>query len=896
MGSKGSQTSNTAQNQSQSYVPTGGGYMVNALNQGAAASQLPFNVPQAPVAGFSNDQQQAFQDIRNSQGMAQPYFNQAGNYFNQSAQGPDISQFFNPYAGAVTDQLKNIFGQQMSQATGQLTQAAGGVGADRIAVGQSQLANQQGLAAGQTLAGIYGPSLQAAQQEQNIQQGAGYGLGALGPAAQNSAMMGSQQLLGTGGLQQQLQQAQLNSPYQQQLAQSAFPYQQAQFNAGITGSLAPGLGGITAGSGTGLQSQPGPSWLSTILGGGLTAAGIAGGLGWLPFAAKGGVIHGYDNGGRVGYDGGGGVADNPYVRAAEINELKRDDQNFSPYMPSLPQLPANINGQPITTSPTLIPKIQGGQSRSNMPALSFNLNAPAAQNPDSGMMSLVKEASKFANSEANGGVVRGYADGGDTDNTDDAHPYGYGGEQTTPAANLAASGTLDTDIGNSGSYSSGNGIIGYGSSDAALPTIDPGTVASGTTDSDVGTPSPYGMDDTPSQSAMDAQASADDGARSGEEEQHGPAADDRSKKRRSGFMQSPWMALTAAGLGMMASKSPWAGVALGEGGLQGMKVLQQQREAAQKDETIDQAARRLDQEADYHQKQIDIAKVPPGFLKGDKGSLVVMPGGPHDPKQIKAEADAKRPEGMNDEDMQPLLEQYKAGDRTGVLSSISRGAQGPANITKFWHMLSLDLQSEGKTGKDLAAARADFMAASAAARVAAQREATVDTAVNEAKGTFPALEKASLALPRTSFTPFNQALQFFREKTGSPEQRAYGAALQAAVTGYSQAMTRTGGNSVYAQQHAASVLNAADGHEALMGAIKQLNIEMAIAKAAPAETRQDILDHILNPSTSAGAPPATAAPAAAPAAGAAQPKNGERKQFKQGWGVWDGQKWVPEKP
>src|SRR5713226_74236 len=166
--------------------------------------------------------------------------------------------------------MQNIFGQQQSQQQGQLTQAAGGVGADRIAVGQSELANQQGLAAGQTLSGLYN---NAAQQAQS----AGYGTAALGSQAQNAALQGAQAQLGTGGLQQQLSQAQLNSPYQLQLAQLAYPFQTSQFLSGAVGSLAPGLGGTT--SGTGSTTAPSPSMLSQILGLGTAAAGVAGGSG-----------------------------------------------------------------------------------------------------------------------------------------------------------------------------------------------------------------------------------------------------------------------------------------------------------------------------------------------------------------------------------------------------------------------------------------------------------------------------------------------------------------------------------------------------------------------------------------------------------------------------------------
>src|SRR5262245_31664512 len=142
-GNKGQ--SQQATNQTQTYAPDprAAGYITNALDRATTTANLPFNVPVAPVAGFSQDQTAAFDAVRNAQGMAQPYYNQAANLYNQGATGSNISNFFNPYASAVTDNLKDIFGSQMKQTTGQLAQQAGGVGADRIAVGQSELAKQQ---------------------------------------------------------------------------------------------------------------------------------------------------------------------------------------------------------------------------------------------------------------------------------------------------------------------------------------------------------------------------------------------------------------------------------------------------------------------------------------------------------------------------------------------------------------------------------------------------------------------------------------------------------------------------------------------------------------------------------------------------------------------------------
>lgn len=587
---KGSNTTTT--NQSQTYTPTGGGYIQNALNQAQNAAQLPFNIPQAPVAGFSADQQQAFQNVNNAQGMAQPYFNQAQNYFQQSAQGPNISQFFNPYASAVTAQLNNIFGQQASQNTGQLTQAAGGVGADRIAVGQSQLANQQGLAAGQTLSGLYAPSLQAAQNQQNILQSAGYGTAALGSQAQNAALQGAQAQLGTGGLQQQLSQAQLNAPYQQQLAQAAFPYQQSQFLTGAVGALAPGLGGTTTGQGT--TTGPTPSLLSQILGGGTAAAGILGGTGafgsngWLsgggskgsnPSAAgtPGSPYYGPVNSG--GYAGGGGVSDEP------------------------------IDVAPQST----IPQVQTPQIQAHIPQL--NLNPPQQQqsqsggNAAAGIGSVVKLASMFMK---RGGAANpyGFADGGDTDVINPDEPF-----RLTPQEDLQNwRNSVDRDMVSGEASSPTMQALSYApSGGGATGAPSGGRLITGATQPSpldtaqwphgpVGAPSnPYSAPGAaPPSTTADAQAQA-------------PAQDIGQS-----FIKSPWAALTAAGLGIMGGTSPFAGVNIGQGAMQGLKALETQRTEAQKDETIKQAQERLKQQADYQKWEMS-KPVPMGQTIGPLG-------------------------------------------------------------------------------------------------------------------------------------------------------------------------------------------------------------------------------------------------------------------------------------
>jgi hypothetical protein len=315
---------------------------------------------------------------------------------------------------------------------------------------------------------------------------------------------------------------------------------------------------------------------------------------------------------------------------------------------------------------------------------------------------------------------------------------------------------------------------------------------------------------------------------------------------------------------------------------QGMQNYQHQQSA-------ELSAKRLEQEANFHQdqynretlaqrnqremleRQYEMSKVPPGYRRTDAGNYEPVQGGPADPAQIQREAMAKRLPAMSREDMDPLVDAYLAGDHS-VMNGIGRGTQGPQNIEQFWNMTAERLRSQGKTGNEIAASKANFMAESAAARTAATREANISSAVHEAEMTFPQVLQASAALPRTNWTPVNAALNFYRQKSGSPEQRTFGAAIQAAITAYSQAISRTGGNTVFAQQHAEDLLNKADGHAAIEATIKQLQTEMKIAQAAPEQTRQEILNRILGIGPQGGA--AGAAPPAgggAPAAAAFKP-------------------------
>ena len=191
----GVQTSN--QNQTVGTAETGATNQTitpNAYAQGAAGQlsgmlpgfASPGNVPLQGIAPLNSGQNQSIEGIQQTGGAFGENLPFLGAAYLQSGAdrmadagnpltGEEVAGFYNPMADNVTAQMMNIFGQQNLNNRMGMTAKTGGVGADRAAVGQALLANQQGLAAGQTYAGLYQQALTAAQQQKAQQMGAGQG-------------------------------------------------------------------------------------------------------------------------------------------------------------------------------------------------------------------------------------------------------------------------------------------------------------------------------------------------------------------------------------------------------------------------------------------------------------------------------------------------------------------------------------------------------------------------------------------------------------------------------------------------------------------------------------------------------------------------------------------------
>lgn len=305
MGSKGT---NTVTQQSAPPPQFMAAY-TDLLNRGNQTANQPLQQYQGPlVAGFTPDQSNAFNQVEQASGIAQPFYNTAAQYAAQGANpiqtqqfsNNAIQQYQNPFTQQVIDStMQNVNQQNQLQQQNLLSagiKQGNAFGGDRAGLAQSALANQQDLAKNQTIAGLesqgYGQALGEfnTQQQTQLQQQANdaaraaqasYQFGNIGQGIQGSALTGANALLNTGQQQQALAQQQLNIPYGQFQQQQAYPFQTTNFLAGLTSGLGSQAGGSS-------QTQgPGASGLGQMLGLGQLGLGAYNAFGGAGAAAAG---------------------------------------------------------------------------------------------------------------------------------------------------------------------------------------------------------------------------------------------------------------------------------------------------------------------------------------------------------------------------------------------------------------------------------------------------------------------------------------------------------------------------------------------------------------------------------------------------------------------------------
>lgn len=203
------------------------------------------------------------------------YANQAAGPISAS----QIQNYMSPYTQSVVDATQAQFNNQNQQQQQQLTGNAisqGALGGNRVGVAQANLAGQQATAQNPVIAGLYSQGYQqalgAAQQDAQRQQAAAYSLGNLGVAGQNAGLTGAQSQVGAGTLQQQTQQGLDTANYGQFMQEQGYPYQQLSWLAGLGTGVGSQLGGTSSSSGS--STAPASNNMSQWLGLGTAALGF----------------------------------------------------------------------------------------------------------------------------------------------------------------------------------------------------------------------------------------------------------------------------------------------------------------------------------------------------------------------------------------------------------------------------------------------------------------------------------------------------------------------------------------------------------------------------------------------------------------------------------------------
>ena len=260
---------------------------------------------------------------------------------------------------------------------------------------------------------------------------------------------------------------------------------------------------------------------------------------------------------------------------------------------------------------------------------------------------------------------------------------------------------------------------------------------------------------------------------------------------------------------------------------------------------------------------------------------------------------SKAPEpNFSPEALEGFVQRSLEGDYSWK-QNLGRGAQKDANIVAVENELARRMTDMGISGKDQARKiqefRAESMGMGAAARSLGTQEAKMGTAGFEALGAIKLARGAIEKVPRTSFLPINKLIEGFQKQTLSPEQAELFTRVQGIVNTYAAVMARGASVTTDSARHRSEeLLQTASNPEVFNRVLDTMESEINMALNSPAQMREFYKKHYGGKSLGESVTGAPAAGGSAPTAG--QPNKGDRKQFKQGWGVWDGEKWVAEKP
>ena len=237
------------------------------IARSAAEKPLYANVPDVRVAGLSGLEQQGLGQAGTT-GIGSTTTQAGIGSILQAQQGPNISQFYNPYQSYVLDEINRQASMAQNQLAGQAVQA-GAFGGGREGVQRAEMERGRLASIGQAQQTGFNTALGAATQQQQLQAQtglqAGQQLGQLGVQQQAMSQADINQLMSGGGLQRQLTQQALDAERQSALQKATEPLQRVEFLSNVYAAGPKSTSGITA------ATTPTTSPLAQSLGTGLGA-------------------------------------------------------------------------------------------------------------------------------------------------------------------------------------------------------------------------------------------------------------------------------------------------------------------------------------------------------------------------------------------------------------------------------------------------------------------------------------------------------------------------------------------------------------------------------------------------------------------------------------------------
>lgn len=593
----GSNTQTTTSQQAT--TPTNLAGLQSIFGQVQNAAQTPFTPYSGELTAPVNAQQQSgIAGVNANANTAQPYFGTASNYATQGASpitAAAIQGYSNPFTQSVIDATQNQFnesnGVQQQQVKGSAAMA-GALGGDRQAVAQAETARQQKLAQDPIIAGLnqqnYQQALAAAQADRGAAANAAGQFSGLGTAAQQAALQGAGAQINAGTLEQQTQQQADAAKLQQFQVQQAYPFQTAQFLAqnGTPTALAQGS------STSGTQTAPGPSIFAQLAGLGIAGAGVA-----TKFAADGGRIEFADGGSPFnfmdvhGYVPVGGNAPQVSLQAPQLKFATPQQTDMSPITSALSGVGKGTFRNPFASNGS------GGWGATDTGAEGVgNLGGLYAHG---GLVDAIHSIHRVIKHSRGGSVggspFQGYASGGPV-------KFASGGSRDDrfgAVQEAIADGSFDPVGKNSTTFDTAPAPFRLDRS-AAIPQDDaPSIVPPQAPASPMRAALPPQITGAPQDDSEPGSALAFDSTARSPMALAAPDTATEAPQGKSPFFSPKGSdALIATGLGIMASRSPFALSALGEGGLHGLKSYSDataaEREAADKKITQGQAQQSID--------------------------------------------------------------------------------------------------------------------------------------------------------------------------------------------------------------------------------------------------------------------------------------------------------------